>query len=100
MIINTPIWTPGDSGPTPSEYRIMSQTLYNLANTNATWFYIAGVGHVQGLSDLAWTVLQSPASRPGALAINASLVWFFDTYLKGETPTFPTNSPILNLNRK
>jgi pimeloyl-ACP methyl ester carboxylesterase len=100
VLINTPLFTHTDISPSPSEFRDMSQTLYNLATTNATWFYIAGVGHVGGLSDFAWTVEQTTASRPGALAINASLVWFFDTNLKGESPTFPTNSPITNLVRK
>lgn len=100
VLINTPLWTHTDLSPSPSDFRSMSQTLYNLATTNATWFYISGVGHVGGLSDVAWTVEQTPASRPGAFAINASLVWFFDTYLKGESPSFPTNSPITNLLRK
>jgi len=101
MTVNSSLWTHTNLGvPTPSDYRSMSQTLYSLASTNATWFYIAGVGHVGGLTDLAWNMEQTPASRPGAVAINASLVWFFDTYLKGESPPFPTNSPITNLKRK
>ena len=39
-------------------------------------------------------------SRPGAMAINACLVWFFDTYLKGEAPPFPTNPEIYNVQIK
>jgi hypothetical protein len=27
-------------------------------------------------------------------------VWFFDTYLKGEAPPFPTNPEIYNVQRK
>ncbi len=33
-------------------------------------------------------------------ALDACLLWFFDTYLKGETPPFPTNPEIYNLQRK
>ena len=35
-----------------------------------------------------------------AVAIDAGTLWFFDTYLKGETPPFPTNAEILNVYRK
>ena len=38
--------------------------------------------------------------RAPTLAMNACRVWFFDTYLKGETPTFPANPEIYNLHIK
>jgi len=34
------------------------------------------------------------------MAYNACLAWFFDTFLKGETPPFPTNPEIYNVQRK
>ena len=37
--------------------------------------------------------------RP-ALAIDACLLWFFDTYLKGENPPFPTRPEIHSVRRK
>jgi hypothetical protein len=42
----------------------------------------------------------SSDSRPGAVAVNACLVWFFDTCLKGEAPSFPANPEIFNVQRK
>jgi hypothetical protein len=32
--------------------------------------------------------------------MNACFIWFFDTYLKGEAPPFPTNPEIYNVQRK
>jgi hypothetical protein len=34
------------------------------------------------------------------LRTNNNHVWFFDTYLKGEAPPFPTNPEIYNVQRK
>jgi hypothetical protein len=34
------------------------------------------------------------------VAINGCLLWFFDTYLKGEAAPFPTNPEIIELHRK
>lgn len=72
--------------------------LFNKAITNATLLQIRGSVHQTG-SDAAWT-FQTPAGRAPALAIDACLVWFFDTYLKGEAPPFPTNPEIYNVQRK
>ncbi len=76
-----------------------SQRLYNLATTNATWLKITNTGHF-AFSDCAWAVEMTASSRSGAVAINACLVWFFDTYLKGEAPAFPLNPEIINLQQK
>jgi hypothetical protein len=40
------------------------------------------------------------APRGAALAIDAGTLWLFDTYLKGQTPPFPTNPEIINLYQK
>jgi len=32
--------------------------------------------------------------------MDACRLWFFDTYLKGEAPPFPTNLEIYNVQRK
>ncbi len=49
--------------------------------------------------DIGWTA-ELTGGRGPTLAMNACRVWFFDTYLKGETPPFPTNPEIYNLKRK
>jgi hypothetical protein len=38
--------------------------------------------------------------RGPALAVDACHVWFFDTYVKVEAPSFPTNAEIDNVQRK
>ena len=77
----------------------MSQRLFILATNNATWLKINNTDHF-AFSDWAWSVDLTSASRPGAAAINACLIWFFDTYLKGEAPPFPSNAEIYNVRRK
>jgi dienelactone hydrolase len=74
------------------------QWLFSKATTNATLLQIRGAQHLTA-TDIAWTV-QSPQGRSPALAIDACYVWFFDTYLKGEAPPFPTNPEIYNVQRK
>jgi pimeloyl-ACP methyl ester carboxylesterase len=76
-----------------------SQRLYTLATTDATWLKITKAGHFS-FSDCAWAVEMTSYSRQGAVAIDTCLRWFFDTYLKGETPPFPTNPEIANVQRK
>jgi pimeloyl-ACP methyl ester carboxylesterase len=76
-----------------------SQRLYTLAKQDAIWFFVGNTQHF-GFTDLAWTVDLTKYSRPGAEVINACLRWFFDTYLKGETPSFPTNPEIQRVQRK
>jgi len=76
-----------------------SQRLYALAKTNAVWLKVANTGHF-AFSDCAWAVEMTSSSRQGASAIDACLLWFFDTYLKGELPPFPTNSEFVNVQRK
>jgi len=75
-----------------------AQWLFNQATTNAVVLQIQGADHVT-VGDTAWTV-EIPWGRAPALATDACLVWFFDTYLKGETPAFPTNPEIYNVQRK
>ena len=76
-----------------------SQRLYTLATHDATWLTITNTGHF-AFSDWAWSVEMTSDSRRGAEAIKACLVWFFDTYLKGQAPPFPTNPEIINVRRK
>ncbi len=82
-----------------------SARLYFLATRDATWLSIANTGHFT-FADFAWTVeLGKDAAYParssrGVPAINACVLWFFDTYLKGEAPAFPNNPEICSLRRK
>ncbi len=81
------------------DFSFFSQRLFSLATTNATWLKIANTKHFD-FSDWAWSVDLTAGSRPGAVAIDACLVWFFETYLNGETPPFPTTPELLNVQRK
>ena len=81
------------------DFSPLNQHLFTLAAKDAVWLKIQGTGHF-AFSDFAWTVGLTGASRPGAVAINGCLLWFFDTYLKGEAPPFPTAPEIFNLHRK
>ena len=72
--------------------------LFNRAITNAVFLQLRGADHMT-TSDVAWAG-EVPWGRGPATAYNDCQVWFFDTYLKGETPEFPANSEIYNLHRK
>ncbi len=72
--------------------------LFSKAATNAAILYLRGADHSTG-SDIAW-LDQTPLGRGPAKAFNACALWLFNTYLKGETPAFPTNPEIYNLRRK
>ena len=84
----------GESNSFESEDR----WLFNKATTNAVLLQIRGADHYTP-SDFGWTV-QIPWGRKPALASDACYIWFFDTYLKGEAPPFPTNPEIYNVSRK
>jgi hypothetical protein len=71
---------------------------FNKAVTNAVFLQLRSAGH-NTPCDIGWTA-ESPKGRGPTLAMNACRVWFFDTYLKGEAPPFPTNSEIYNVQRK
>jgi dienelactone hydrolase len=75
-----------------------NQWLFNKATTNAILLQIAGADHITA-TDVAWT-WQIPWGHAPAMAYNACLLWFLDTYLKSETPPFPTNPEIYNVQRK
>ncbi len=75
-----------------------AQWLFSKAITNATFLQVKSTDHITG-TDGGWTA-ELPSGRAPAVAINACFVWFFDTYLKGETPPFPTNPEIYNVMRK
>lgn len=75
-----------------------AQWLFNQAISNAVCLQIHGAGHITA-SDWGW-IFETPQCRPPAMAHNACLVWFFDTYLKGESPPFPTNPELYNVMRK
>ena len=72
--------------------------LFSKATTNAVFLQIRGADHMTPC-DAGWTA-EIPQGRSPALAMDACRVWFFDTYLKGEAPPFPTNPEIYNLHRK
>ena len=72
--------------------------LYNKATTNAVFLQLRGAGH-RTPSDIGLAA-ELPGGRPPTLAMDACRVWFFDTYLKGQTPPFPTNPEIYNVKRK
>jgi hypothetical protein len=81
-----------------SERLAQNQALFNEAATNATWLQVNGADRLT-FTDIAWGA-EIPWGRRPALAIDACLVWFFDTYLNGETPPFPTNPELINVKRK
>lgn len=99
LTMNCTIGTHQDVLPSPSDFALMSSNLFYLATTNATWFKVANAAHLT-FSDPGWTMDMTPTSRNAALAIDAGALWFFDTHLKGETPPFPTNQEIINVQRK
>lgn len=74
------------------------QWLFSKATNNAVWLQIRDGGHATA-TDMGWTAEILSGCGP-ARAIDACLVWFFDTYLKGQAPPFPTNSEIYNVQRK
>lgn len=85
--------------PFESQLFGVSSNLFALAVTNATWFQIANIGHT-AFSDLAWTMDMTSPSRSGSVVIDTAVLWFFDTYLKGERGFFPTNAAMINLQFK
>jgi pimeloyl-ACP methyl ester carboxylesterase len=85
--------------PPPNAFTTMSSNLFTLSVTNATWFEVANASHTT-FSDWGWAMDAGPDTRSAAVAINTGTLWFFDTYLKGQTPPFPTNAEIMNLNQK
>lgn len=74
------------------------QWLFSKAVSDAVWLQVRDAEHLTA-TDFAWTSL-TPGGRRPALAIDACMVWFFDTYLKGGTPDFPQVPEIYNLKRK
>lgn len=99
LTMNSTVWVHTNSLPSPSDFALMSSNLFYLATTNATWFKVANAAHLT-FSDPGWTMDMTPTSRSAALAIDAGTLWFFDTNLKGETPPFPTNAEVVNVQRK
>jgi dienelactone hydrolase len=74
------------------------QWLFSKAITNAVFLQIRGADHFTPC-DVGWTG-QVPWGRGPALAFDDCSVWFFDTYLKGEAPPFPSNPEIYNVQTK
>jgi hypothetical protein len=85
--------------PTTSEFTGWSSNLFYVAVTNAVWFQVANANHPD-FSDWGWAMNAGPGTRAAALAIDAGTRWLFDTYLKGQTPPFPTNTEIINVHQK
>lgn len=75
-----------------------NQWLFNKATANAILLQVKGADHITA-TDIGWT-WQIPWGRAPAIAYNACLLWFLDTYLKSETRPFPTNPEIYNVQRK
>jgi dienelactone hydrolase len=75
-----------------------AQWLFSKATNNAVFLQIHGADHFTPC-DIGWTT-QTPWGRAPALAHDTCLVWFFDTYLRGEAPPFPTNPEIYNVQMK
>jgi dienelactone hydrolase len=77
----------------------VDQTLFSKATNNvAVFLQIRGADHIT-CADGGWGV-ELPWGRSPNRAVSDSLLWFFDSYLKSETPAFPTNSEIYNVQRK
>lgn len=85
--------------PTTSQFTAWSSNLFQMAVTNAAWFQVTNANHPD-FSDWGWAMNAGPDTRGAALAIDAGTLWLFDTYLKGQSPPFPTNTEILNLHQK
>ena len=75
-----------------------AEWLFNKAIKDAVFLQIRGADHF-GACDIAWMAEVPWGLGPGAV-IDACFVWFFDTYLKGESPKFPANPQIYNVKRK
>lgn len=75
-----------------------AQWLFSKAVTNAVFLQVRGADHFTPC-DVGWTA-QVPWGRAPTRALDACRVWFFDTYLKGEAPPFPTNPEIYNVQMK
>jgi hypothetical protein len=75
-----------------------SQNLFTKASADAVWLQVSGADRFT-FSDAAWGS-QIPWGRKPALAIDACLVWFFDTLLKGQEPAFPAHPELIHVNRK
>jgi len=85
--------------PTTSQFTAWSSNLFYLAVTNAAWFQVTNANHPD-FSDWSWAMNAGQDTRGAALAISAGTLWLFDTYLKGQTPSFPTNTEIINVHQK
>jgi pimeloyl-ACP methyl ester carboxylesterase len=85
--------------PTTAQFTAWSSNLFNMAVTNAAWFQVSNANHPD-FCDWGWAMNAGPGTRGAALAIDAGTLWLFDTYLKGQTPAFPTNPEIINLHQK
>jgi len=73
--------------------------LFNLATNNvATLLQIHNAMHTT-CGDSSWGVYL-PDGRSPNRAIDDCVLWFFDTYLKSEMPTFPTNAEIYNVQNR
>jgi hypothetical protein len=72
--------------------------LFNRATTNAVLLQIRGANH-SSPCDVGWMV-QIPWGLGPARAADACYLWFFDTYLKGEVPPFPSNPETYIVQRK
>jgi dienelactone hydrolase len=85
-------------GESPLAFYSDVQWLFSKATTNAVWLQIRGGSHMTA-TDFGWASEILSGCGP-ARALDACLVWFFDTYLKGEAPPFPTNPEIYNVQRR
>jgi len=82
-------------GQTNSFYSRDYSLFLGATNNVATFLQIQGANHTTP-NDAAWGV-HLPWGRSPNRAVSDCLLWFFDTYLKRSTPSFPTNAEIYNV---
>jgi dienelactone hydrolase len=73
-------------------------SLFSLAANLSTFLQIQNADH-ETCCDFGWGI-ELPWGRSPNRAIDDCVLWFFDTYLKSETPVFPTSTEIYNVQRK
>lgn len=82
-----------------NSYYLQDYSLFSGATNNvSTFLQIQGAIHTTP-TDSAWGV-NLPWGRSPNRAISDCLLWFFDTYLKSATLSFPTNAEIYNLQKR
>jgi pimeloyl-ACP methyl ester carboxylesterase len=74
----------------------LDQSTFNAETNHSVFFQLTGADH-NTCTDAGWL---SVSGRNQNRAFTDSLLWFFDTHLKGQSPIFPTNTAMYNLQMK